>query len=203
MIGVIVEGMGELEPIASYLSRVNTSRRIATRPLYADLQPKANPCVIATSAKAAIKQLTRRGVTKIIVLIDLEDRDCPIKFAEELKLAFQRAYSELTIVPVVKHSAIENWMIADIDALKAMPKRFGNIDSVESQLARYRCVDKFRNPIRLLNQIAIKTEYHKTQDPPRIAPKQNIETMLTKSRSFRKFLAEVEHKIATSPKEST
>ena len=191
MIGVIVEGIGEIDAVKSYLERVGHKGKIFTRPSYADMQPKANPRVIATAAKTAVNQLLKRGATKIIVLIDLEDRKSPLAFAEELRQAFEKTHPGVSIVPVVKNFCLENWMIADTEALRSMPKRFSNIEKIDRFLNNHHCADKCNDPITLLNECAIRTEYHKTQDPPRIASRQDLNRLATHSGSFRVFLAEL------------
>ena len=189
MIGVIVEGIGEIETIKSYLERVNSDLPVITRPSFADMQPKANPRVIATAAKTAVNYLVKRGATRIIVLIDLEDRSCPVKFASELRLAFVRAHPGLSIVPVIKDHCLENWMIADTVALREMPKRYTRVEKIESFLEKHKCADRCRNPLELLNSCTIKCHYHKTQDPLRIAQKQCLNRIGTWSNSFRHFLS--------------
>lgn len=189
MIGVIVEGIGEIEAIKSYLERVRSQNPIITRPIFADMQPKATPRVIATAAKTAVNQLRRRGATKIIVLIDLEDRPCSKDFSTELASAFNKIYPDFRIVPVIKNHCLENWMIADTQALRSLPKRYARIERIEGFLNKHRCADRCREPLDLLNGCSIKTEYHKTQDPPRIAPKQDLDRLATWSESFREFLS--------------
>lgn len=199
MIGVVVEGIGEIETVRAYISKIDQSLKVFGRPLYADLQPKANPKVIVAAARNVINQLRRRGATKVVVIIDLEDRPCPVQFANELKEAFCSAHPDLLIAPVVKHHCLENWMIGDPGALRKMQKRFNKFESIENAIKRGGA-DMVKDPLKLLDGCAIKTSFHKTMDPPRIAAHQDIDKLSISSRSFKKFLCEIGHSPCLSKK---
>lgn len=194
MIGVIVEGIGEIPAIRLFLERIDQTKPVLGAPLRADLQPKANPNVIARSAKTAVNQLRSRGANTIVVLIDREDRDCHVQFSSELRATFATCYPGLHFEIVVKNCCFENWLLADPDAFRQMPARF-SLRKVNLRTAlRAGRADELTNPVRLLNTFAIKTEYHKGQDPARIVAHQKLEIVAANSRSFRKFLRAVGHR---------
>lgn len=193
MIAVVVEGIGEIEAIKFYISKIDKTVSVVGRPYHADLQPKANPRVIATAARPVINQLKKRGVTKILIVIDLEDRPCPLRFAQQLKGAFDEFYDGVEITPVIKHHCFENWMIADPDALRALRKRFKNVEIIEAAIKK-NGADAVQDPLGLLDRCSIKTEYHKTIDPSRIAAQQDIDRLAVNSRSFKGFVKELGHR---------
>lgn len=189
MIGIVVEGLGEIEAIHNLLNKVQKTTPLICKPLRADLQPKANALVIARSARTAINQLTRRGATKIVILIDGEDHPCVVSFANSLRQGFRNQYPQQNLSIVVKNRTIENWLIADVSAIEKLPARF----TVKAELrnAIQHQADEIANAERLLNRCALKYGYHKGDDPRRIAAHIDIAAAAAKSRSFRKFLREV------------
>lgn len=193
MIGIILEGIGEIDAVSEYLQRVQTTARLIGRPLRADMQPKANPLVIARSAKTAVNQLVNRGAKKIVILIDLEDNPCVLKMSRDLERAFSSMYQAAEFAVVVKNRCIENWLIADPEALEAMPRRFERVERIRKAVENDRA-DCVSNPSRLLDQCAQGSDYHKTLDPARIAKYQDIQRVALNSRSFRKFLRVVTHR---------
>ncbi len=87
-VGVIVEGSGEVPAFKCLLPKIQTPFELLEQPLRADMQPKATPAQVATSAKAAVIYFLRRNVELIVVLIDNEDHPNPPEFAAQLKAAF-------------------------------------------------------------------------------------------------------------------
>ncbi len=189
MIGVIVEGAGEIPAIQKLLDKVQKTRPILGRPLLADLQPKANPRVIARSAKSAVNQLVSRGATKVVVLIDREDHPCSVSFASDLHASFHAMYNSCHFSIVVKNKSIENWLVSDLVALERMPGRFSLTPELRRAVPGR--ADELHNPARLLSACSVRHEYHKGQDPSRIADQMDVLRTAQNSRSFRKFLREV------------
>lgn len=193
-IGVIVDGAGEIGALEELIKKVDTTAQIFGRPLLADLQPKATPAVIARSARERIRYLASKGVDRVVVLIDREDHECPVKMAEELDQSFETLYSHLDIeiCVVVKDFCVENWLIADVVALRGMSARFDVPNGFE-RIAKN--ADSVKNPVRVLNSICKKRDgYDKGNDPTAICRKVEPLRLAAGSRSFRKFLRSVDSK---------
>lgn len=185
-IGVIVEGLGEVEAFRLLLPKIQTANEVICTPLRADLQPKANSNVIARSASSAVKLFRSRKVDLIIVLIDREDHpNLPI-FAMEIKNSLAKMYGGSFEV-IVKDRQIENWLIADIQALKDSPKRFKITSAFEKAVTPNKA-DTIKSPHHLLEGICIKKSYNKGLDPKIIMAKQRPEYIAKHSRSFRRLL---------------
>lgn len=191
-IGVIVEGAGEIAALEEIIRKVETTAQIFGRPLLADLQPKATPAVIARSARERVKYLAEKGANRVVVLIDREDHECPVKMAEELTHSFNKMYAELgvEICVVVKDFCIENWLLGDVQALRAMGARFAVPENFENVA---RNADNVKNPVRVLNSLCKKKDgYDKGDDPGAICRNAEPLRVATSSRSFRKFLRSVD-----------
>lgn len=185
-VGVIVEGSGEVSAFKCLLPKIQTPFQLLEQPLRADMQPKATPAQVAISAKAAVTYYIRRNVDIIIVLIDNEDHPNPPYFAKQLKAAFSARYENIVFEVVVKNSCIENWLIADLEAIKAQPKRFRLTDAIIKQISPNKSDSVDAQSV--LDKIAIKFDYDKGNDPTRIARMQDPIRIAGNSRSFRRFL---------------
>ncbi len=186
-IGVIVEGMGEVLAFQKLIPKIQTPHVLLHTPLRADMQPRATEHVIARQAEAAVAKFVNQNVDMILILIDSEGTSCPHTFPLLLKNAFETLYGEPKFEVVLKDRAIENWLIADIDALKKSPARFNVTNAFVNQVAPNRA-DAVGKPCELLNSIVHKGDYRKGRDPETIMKHQDPLRVATNSRSFRKFL---------------
>lgn len=185
-IGIIVEGNGEVPAFKRLIPKLISPSGILGQPLRADLQPKSTPAQVAASAKAAISYFCRRNADLIVVLIDCEDHPSASAFSTTLRHAFAKLYPHIKVEVVVKNSCIENWLVADTDALKAQPKRF----NITPAFVKYVCPNKADSldAQTLLNKAAIRYEYDKGSDPQKIMSFQDPLIVAQNSRSFRRFL---------------
>jgi hypothetical protein len=185
-IGIIVEGNGEVPAFRQLIPKLSTNYQILGQPVRADLQPKSTPTQVATSAKAAVAYFNGRNVDLIVVLIDKETHPSAPKFAASLKIAFVNRYPNTLFEVVVKDSCVENWLVADMDAIRAQPKRFKPTAGHVAQVVPNKA-DNI-DAQRLLNRMALKFQYDKGSDPLRITSHQDPRRAAANSRSFRRLL---------------
>ena len=186
-IGVIVEGMGEVNAFKKLIPKIKTPHVLLHTPLRADMQPRATVHVIARQAEAVVKRFFSQNVDMILILIDSEGTSCPNTFPLLLKNAFVALYGKPNFEVVLKDRAIENWLIADIDALKKSPARFKVTSAFANQVVPNKA-DAVGQPCELLSSIVHKGGYLKGSDPETIMKHQDPLKVATNSRSFRKFL---------------
>ena len=191
-IGIVVDGDAESQALRLLTKRIDIEDVQLLAPAYANMQPKSAPGQIAQSAKSRIDILLARKANKIVVLVDREDRDeCPPAFARQIKQAFaQLGYDDITVV--VKNRTFENWLIADIDALKELSGLFSVTRSFERTVSPNKA-DNVGDAEALLKKIAIKRRFHKRRDASAITAVQEALEMARNSRSFRRFLRVVGH----------
>ncbi len=186
-IGLIVEGRGEIGALQCIVGKIESRFEIIQRPLRADLQPRCNNFkTIARSARTAVEQLRRRNAELIIVLLDAEDDVRPDVHATGLRNAFVDLFGGNFEI-VLKVRKVENWLIADTQALSEMKSKFRFGDEFSRQVSPNRA-DNVVDAERLLKKIAIKDGYNKGSDPIRIMEKQCPYRVAENSRSFRRFL---------------
>jgi len=191
-IGIVVDGDAESQALKLLTRRIEIEGVQLLNPAYANMQPKSPPGRIARAAVKTVAILRARGATLIVVLIDREDRqECPPEFANQLKRAFAKlGYDDIHVV--VKNRTFENWLIADLEALKQLRGRFKVTKTFERTVSP-NIADNVVDAEALLNTIVVKQKYHKRRDATRIMAVQEIRNMAKNSRSFRRFLRVVGH----------
>lgn len=192
-IGIIVDGDAESQALFNLTQNIKVENTQIIKPIYADIQPKASFDQIAKKALKSIGLLRGKNADKIIVFIDREDLEiCPTEIKNNLEEAFKKiANQEIDVV--VKNRKFENWLCADIEALRKMPKRFSVTNAFEKQVKKK--ADNIMDAEKLLDTITIpkESQYHKRKDAQNITAKQNILNIACNSRSFRRFLHLISH----------
>jgi Domain of unknown function (DUF4276) len=185
-IGIVVDGRSEfrcLETLYPQL-RVLTGNEFL-RPVHADIQPAAPAGVIAHACESRITRLVGQGADLIVVLFDREKRpECSGELSTTVETELARREHHVRVV--VKDSTFENWLVADVGALRASPARFKVSkrawDSIQPDKADH--VDA----LAVLKAAAVKRAYDKVADSKRILDRADPAKMGRHSRSFRKFL---------------
>jgi Domain of unknown function (DUF4276) len=185
-VGIVVDGNSEFAGLPKILPRLTeiTGDQYLT-PVKADIQPYAPVGVIVRQCIRPVRQYLARGVTRVIVLVDREaNTGCPGDLANEIGQPLAAA-TDPQVSVVVKNRTFENWVVADVNALRACPGRF----EVSRRLARaVRNNADHVDALTLLKR-AVKTGgYDKVQDAKRVLAKADPLTIGANSRSFRRFL---------------
>jgi hypothetical protein len=122
----------------------------------------------------------------IIVLLDREQQsDCPGKIANTLESGFARIINKPVRV-AIKNSKYENWLIGDLGALKAHPKRYNVTAALEKRVVPNKA-DNLDAEAELKRSI-IKGQYDKVPDSDLILKSADVDSLAKNSRSFRHFL---------------
>jgi hypothetical protein len=87
---------------------------------------------------------------------------------------------------VVKDRMFENWLVADIEALKALRGRFRISRSVERSIDPNKA-DQV-DALRILKSCVVRDSYSKVRDSQQILARAAVASMGRNSRSFRRFL---------------
>jgi hypothetical protein len=191
-IGIVVDGDAESQALKLLTQRISIPDTQLLDPIYANMQPRSTPGQIARSAKSKIDVLTARGVDKIVVLIDKEDRlECPSQFASNIEAAFS-AIGCPHVEVAVKNRNFENWLIADVDVFNRLRSRYRVTKAFQKAVSPNKA-DSVPDAESLLNKIVVSGEYHKRRDAAQITKLQEADKMARNSRSFRRFLRIVGH----------
>lgn len=190
-IGIVVDGDAESQALKLLTRRITISRCQIIDPIFARMQPKSTPDQIVRMARGKVDILLAKGVDQILVLIDREDnKECPGIFADRIKNAFARAgYGGVSVV--VKDRCFENWLVADVDALEQLRRRFQVTTAFKNSIVPNKA-DNI-NAFEQLNRITRGPSYHKRRDAAAITEKQDPVRVALNSRSFRRFLKLISH----------
>jgi hypothetical protein len=186
-IGVIVDGQSEYASLGHIYDQITSaSGHEMLRPLYAPMDPLAPANVIARSCRSRVTQLDARGVHIIVILLDRETRqDCCGGRANEIANAIGDM-TQRDVISVIKNRTYENWLLADLNALRQQPARFQVTQALENRTMPDKA--DHVNGVQLLKQAIQSGEYDKVADSSRILQRADITTMSGNSRSFRRFL---------------
>lgn len=190
-IGLIVEGQAEFDAIprlATQLSAITSATFVG--PLFVRVDPTARPEQIAQGCQNALVVLERKRTQRIVLLLDREQQPicCGIRCS-----VVADALKRKTTVPVdvvLKDRTFENWLIADLEAIKALPGRFKPSRTALRQVSpdKADAVDGYR----WLENASDRT-YDKRKDAIRILERADVDRIAGNSRSFRRFLRVVGH----------
>jgi hypothetical protein len=191
-IGFVVDGQSEVGGLPELFGDLKRAcGHTLLKPLLAPMQPYAPPAAVARAASTRVRQLIGRGADSIVVLIDRELRaECPARLAREIGREIARIVG-VEVLVVIKNRTFENWLIADLDALRAQPARF----AVSQAISRSVEPNKADNveAKATLNRCAIDIPYQKVVDARRICTYADPERIARNSRSFRRFLRSIHH----------
>jgi hypothetical protein len=127
-----------------------------------------------------------QGVGKVVVLIDREDRsDCPGALAAAIQARIARE-TDVEVAVVIKDAAFENWLVADVDAVRSLKQRFDLSNNTQNAVQPNKA-DKCP-ALELLKRSTQGSSYDKVEDSKRILARADATRIATHSRSFRRFL---------------
>jgi hypothetical protein len=192
-IGFVVDGQAEFRALPLLLAKVVCPNTLLGT-IYMDLQPHAPLGQIARRVVTRLPVLESKGVTKVVVLIDRENNQCPGQWANEIQQAIEGMYrrSQIQQFAVVgKVRCFENWLVSDASAFGCIPRRFQPDSSRLQEICNNRADSV--DAQALLRRWAIDKSYNKVDDAVRILAHADPAKMAKGSRSFRRFLRILEN----------
>jgi hypothetical protein len=193
-VGIIVEGDGEFGGLPKLWPRVQGSHRIV-RTLKSNFAPDGPTGHIAMEAAKTARILVTERVDRIVLLLDMEARaGCPGLLAEELAAEVQKRLGDSCPIAgvgvVVKMRAFENWLVADPQAIRALPGLFDKASAATGRVSPDKA-DRV-DAIKLLkNCMRAGRTYHKRRCAEEICSRLDPLRAASNSRSFRKLLREL------------
>jgi hypothetical protein len=186
---MLVEGIGEFKALPRLIPALERrSGHTLLQPVQLPVHPLAPPHVVAKAVAKKIQILEQRRADQAVVLLDREDVEvCPGARASLVSAAIAKLPKVTVPVHIVlKDRAFENWLIADLAALRAQPGRF----NVTETLTRRVEPDKADRvaAINLLQAASIGRTYHKVDDAVEICARLDPARAARHSRSFRHLL---------------
>lgn len=189
-IGVIVDGQSEYKALPLIAAKLEIAGGQFVKTLYAPIQPYAPAGVIARACRSPIQQLVQHRVVDIVILLDREARsECSGAWASQIVNLLEFPPRSRGWV-VLKNRMFENWLIADVEALKASPRRY-NLTPADERRVMPDKADSC-DALRMLKNITTQG-YSKVDDSRIILSAADPLRIAANSRSFRRFLRVVGH----------
>jgi hypothetical protein len=142
---------------------------------------------IARACDKKIRLAARQGVDLVVILLDREvAAHCSGEHAKDIEHMVASANPGLPRVRVVlKDSTFENWLIADLEALRGQPGRYTVSESMRKKIEPGKAdgCDGYE-----LLRAASKGAFHKVHDAVAICERLDPVRAAAHSRSFRHFL---------------
>jgi len=155
------------------------------------VSPDAPPAAIARRCIPGVKIAAKLGATLIVVLLDRErQRACCGRIARTIQEEVYKTASvpdEVAVEVVLKDRKFENWLIADLDALRAQPARFLVTNAIEQLVAPDKA-DKCDAESLIKRALRKSFSYDKTDDGFRVCIRMDVMKAAANSRSFRHLL---------------
>ena len=191
-IGLAVDGQSERAAIPKLKNALESAcpLRILT-PVFFQSNPEASPAALAKTCASRIEILKVQGAAEVVVLVDREGREvCPGEFAAEIAQHLATLV-DVTVSVVVKNRMFENWLIADVAALSAQPKRFAVSEGTRKAIEPNKADNL--DGIDILKRCVIDGSYNKVEDSKKILAHADPRNIAKNSRSFRRFLRCLRH----------
>lgn len=187
-LGVVVEGHSEYKALPEICPQLREACGASTvKLLRADYDPLAPPARIVKACESRIIQLAERDCRAAVVLVDREGRtERCAEIAKGLEQAFSSNDFSIPVHVVVKDKCFENWLVADLAALRQLRKRF-QVSKGMAQKVEPNRADR-ADALDLLKRAAKGSSYGKVDDAKRILEKASVDRIALHSRSFRCFL---------------
>jgi hypothetical protein len=186
-VGFVVDGVSEVGSLPNLYPALSarSGHRFDT-PIKANLQPTAPIGTIVGACVKSVQQVFARRADLAVVLLDRESRpECPGDLAYAILQGLSKKNAGGDIAVVVKNRMFENWLIADLGALRSQRGRYAVSKSVQNQVENNKA-DNVEG-LKLLKHCC-KSDYRKVEDAKKILAKADPGTMGLHSRSFRRML---------------
>lgn len=186
----IVEGDGEVNALPILLRRVAEARGIYDLDVPAPIRVRRDQFIRRDDEFKRKIQLAAAKAkdAKVIILLDADD-DCPVELATDIAERAQLVAPGLKLSVVVARREYEAWLLAGADSLAG--KR-GLREDMEAPAEP----DSIRNAKGWLSERIRTGRYHEVSDQPALTAVIDLEQVAARSRSFRKFVKEVERALA-------
>ena len=187
-VALITEGFSEFRSLSTLYGQLESrSGNVFLAPLKINVSPDAAPRIIARECRSRLFIAQAKGADLAVILLDRERQErCAGLVAAGIERETQPLCTPLTVRVVLKDRQFENWLIADLGALRRQPRRFsvsaGTVRRVQPNKADA-C-----DGCAILEACAINDRYDKVRDSQAICAHMNIGAAARHSRSLRHFL---------------
>lgn len=193
-VAIITEGEGEWAALPELLPQFRTRSSVEfIQIMRVRAQPDGPVEKLARACKPAFQICEAKGVDRVVIVLDREQQpeppgDIALRIQTAIRTIFHAAPFEIRVV--IKDRAFENWVIADLSALRAQRARYKVSTAMANAVAPNKA-DR-TDALALLKSAAVGQDYHKIQDSRKTLAKADVARLAANSRSFRHLLHVIE-----------
>lgn len=149
--------------------------------------PDAAVAVVGRACAKLIRVAEAKRPDRVVFVLDREtQQECPGGIAASITAEIRRHCAFDDIRVVLKNQVYENWLLADLEALRAQPARFVVSHTLVGAVEPNRADSA--QALRLIKSAVVSGHYDKVADSKRIMSRADVTRALLHSRSFRHFL---------------
>ncbi|WP_442929677.1 DUF4276 family protein [Micromonospora sp. WMMC250] len=195
-VAILTEGDSEFSALPHLANQFREACSLSSyRVIKVAVTPDAPVGQVARQCAERARVAALAGADFVVVLLDREQQaDCCGLIAESIRsgmLRYCEALNQIRLAVVLKDRKFENWLVADLEALRAQPARF-NVTAALSRSVSPNKADSTDAEL-LIKRAAIGSSYDKRADAGRICRQMDILRAGANSRSFRHLLHVLEH----------
>jgi hypothetical protein len=187
-IAFITEGASEFKSLPClYKQFEERSGNVFLGPLKVNVSPDAMPRIIARECKSRLLIAKAKGANLTVILLDREKQaSCSGQIATSIEASTTPLCLGMEVRVVLKDQKFENWLVADLDALRAHPQRF-NVTNVSAKKVVPNRADAC-DGAEFISRCAKGDCYDKVRDSQTICASMDVGRAAQHSRSFRHLL---------------
>lgn len=195
---LLVDGHSERALVKLYPQLAAATGRRFIKPAVISVNGLARRERIAAECVNRIAILEARYGTldDILVLLDRETNPlCAGGLAAQVQSAIRQRFTSRQgrrVSVVIKDKKFENWLVADVTAIRELGGRF-KLSQSQLRIITPDRADSIADAEQLLRSAAARPGYNKTHDAMQIMAKADLLRIAENSRSFRRMLRCVEH----------
>ncbi len=187
-IAVLTEGRGEFKAFPGVLEKLAARSGHVFLRFQVNVHPLDAPMAVAKACLPVLGAVMEKKAELAVLVLDRENApSCCGDRAKELQAALSVAWNGgLDTRVVLKDSAFENWLVADLAALRSQPGRYTVSESMRKKIEPDKADSCDGH--ELLRTATKGRSFHKVDDAVEICKRLDPERAAKHSRSFRHFL---------------
>ena len=188
-IALLTEGVSEYRNLGPLMSQVRErTGHTYLAPTRVVMCPGSNAAKIARACQAGLKIAKSKRADLVVVLLDREtDSRCPGIVAAEIEGAIAKTCSDMQVRVCLKDRMLENWLVADPDALAQHSARYEVTHALRRKVAPNRA-DRVDATGMIKKAVRAPSQYEKVADSELILKSLDVARAAQNSRSLRHFL---------------
>lgn len=187
-IALITDGESEFRNLPMLMPQIQArSGNAIIGPMKVNTNGAAPAEKVARECESRIKIAKALGANLAVIILDREGiLQCTGERAVELERAVARRCGAVAPRVVLKDRMFENWLIADLSALKAQPGRF-RVTPTTQRMVEPNKADQC-DALQMLKSMTVGDSYDKVRDSARICERMKLDRAALHSRSLRHLL---------------